>query len=524
MSKDLSFLFILVFSTVPAWGAPRPFLTDLKDCSVLLAGLESDSVEEHFLKAADSQEKMVSLLVDYGFIFSQRFNDALQWVLAKQGLPIYDISSNKLKSLNRRQEKTVVTTLHGLKANYDLSKAAMSDLVWQAVDRIVSYFNLAEASAQEKIEHLRFTQLVSAAKKSPQRVQFEATMGQHIRESLVATSQNLLEALKNTLQSSDRRWSLRACSLGAVGALAGGAIAAAGILCDVDLNMVSDWNQFVFGFGLGVGGVGYVGGNLGLRKGRQWQASRIDWSLAQLEIGEASAVNEEDSQRLLPPSPLELGHAGSLFQTLHTSASAQILTLAEACQKDVCTLTPVEIAYLGHVDILELKNVFAEFKTLHQKVKAAVIDTRANARRLLANLNSKTTHMMLSQSLARFIAQLEELVKTDGTSLSTFQDRADQLESRLNQLRARPYEQSAELSDEQVEKYASLMTKIESDLSLLDGIKKEVLRSQQTRYKIIETLASFRQIHDRLLDPAIPWEGTLQEIMRLLEQAETLIK
>lgn len=168
----------------------------------------------------------------------------------------------------------------------------------------------------------------------------------------------------------------------------------------------------------------------------------------------------------------------TIFET-YAELSDSLISLEQACKKDICELSPLQVAYIGHIDFLELEQLQIQIKEVfREKSITEQIETlRTMARDVVSDPANYKKQITLRRQLELFAQELDSVRTIRSTLADDLVGRAKKLREAIGKLRAKPYEVAAkELSDGDIVKFQILMRKLDSELSQLEKIPSDITK------------------------------------------------
>jgi hypothetical protein len=167
----------------------------------------------------------------------------------------------------------------------------------------------------------------------------------------------------------------------------------------------------------------------------------------------------------------------NLFNAYTRTLDAQDVTLEAACKvSSICELSPVQIAYLGHLDVLEME---ALGTTVQQDLgKVGFKDGFDRLYEAAESLRSSGTggnfrqRMVFRQKMQALTENYAFIEKNLTTSIAKLTAKLGEINAAIAKLREKPYNfQSQQFSDDLLLKGEMLEIKLETDLDSLTEIK-----------------------------------------------------
>lgn len=516
MNARLPWLLLLVTTLAMAKTPERkPFLTGKVDCNLFLENSTAGKIEEFFLSQATTEEDMTQLLTEYGLVASQRFNEALQLLVQEQGAPLEDVkvltskSKNKNKatnsasgvSLTREESKKFILALEKFKSIYELRGAEASTFVHQLIERVISLASAGKELPVAQVEHHRLSRLAQAARSSSQRDLFEKVIADHIRQTLMLTSNALIEVLKVG-------WFQKNLDLKSLGIVAGGILPIVGIdftifqfvgLDDLmsepllgPLWCLMHWVVVPIGGAIGYDFGEHLGKRLAKKKTQIYQL-------------------EGSSKPLL---------ASNFYDVIEKPLSAKVIGLGAACSGDVCDITPVEMAYIGHLDLVELEIAFNELKKSFQDddLKGLTKIIREQALILLEKSDSVAAQLRLAHAISKLNQSLQNSRSVRGAAIDLLVSRVERTKRNMELLQEKAYGDSRELSHDRLEKYIMYMAKAETDLATVGQLRisTDVLAARQKELE--DLIALWNQLIGEMPRSSKNWQDFAEKVSFALDR------
>lgn len=185
----------------------RPFLAEDIDCERFLSGVTNGNIEAYFLESAPNIYLMEKLMREYEVIGGPFFKGAMQMSLGAE------FSDPELwEGLNERfilgsvavaHKVPLETWIHLVERMRELRELPDEQLLEYAGQLMnnVTAIAAAQPGSQGQVAHLKATRLLTSAQVSVNRHLFEEVMLTHIRESLYFTAREIVGFIERRMRS-----------------------------------------------------------------------------------------------------------------------------------------------------------------------------------------------------------------------------------------------------------------------------------------------------------------------------------
>lgn len=471
------------------------------DCQGVLEALKSGEIDAYLLNQPQNDAQRLQLMKDYRLVFNQRFQEAILLTLKERkldrdtGVKSLDKYISQLRDLAAQpEEQFMLFTRDVLKHMKALTAGTPSE-------------NTA------RVEFLRTKRVLEAIERSPQRPDLERTISDAIRLALVIT---LKQALFENAKQVTGSWPV---------VIAASAIGLAIMLyffgevpgyhdytysgqryIDDEFNVFFMWNA----------GMTLAGLSSGAASGGAATGSWVGWK--------KFWQRREARGYVIPDTILAGGVSAkvkSLFDSYKDEADSGVWSVAKACETDICKLSPVEIAYLGHLDILDIQTL-TEGTTgdvRPSNILRLIENAQAFGKDLAGNPDSFRAHMRFMGALNEIITlfTVDQNARKDAVKLLV--KKIDETSGNIRDLKRKPYQSRVQdLTEERLQKNEILIQKLNSDLATLQAMQFD----QDAFDKYVERIRPFvDELRSRLEPlPETPgqWKSAAEEAALILDK------
>jgi hypothetical protein len=537
-------------------AAPPKVLKALKaapyhlDCAKILS---EKSFEKAFIEAADTPGKMLKLIADYGFFDSRRALVALERTFSDFGIESASIDA-LFEDINPDNGTLPHYLLHRYEDDISPIKAAviagdkmlkiaidtkrLAAFVMRYAENMVSLSSGVEESqsapglAHAKVRHAQLASFLKEIKNSSRLEEFQRILSQVITGFVYSQTNQLRKFVELIIEDGRYfrvntetqtlyvvgRWSKYSNLIFSLGAPALRYYAAPEshpfelLVLSPVAGLVS---SYILTFVLSR-----------LEAGGRIQASTLFWKskLRSLDKSRQHLSEIAASEVVLSAgtSPVKLRRL--LQESAYLFDQNGPLNLSTACQRNTCLLTPVQAAYLGHVDALELEVLSDSLKAavgVSGEVRDSVLQLRASARQIL---NGKNDYQ-LKANLAQGISSLRQtLIGATSLTLDTIkkvEQRIKSISDIAQEIDEQLYNKMASLSKEQTATNAIVRNKLDSDLKNLSDVRVNTAAIQALPFmkpevakKLEEILAKVPKSNDQTL-----WVEVSEDLLLLFDRA-----
>jgi hypothetical protein len=430
-----------------------------EDCEGLLTALANEDIEKFFLGQVQSKRQALQILADYGLIYSEEFRLALVKTLADRG-----VDTPTLVIDNSGRYPTELRIF--LKRVLEITSLPEDDFKVLVTDILKNFKIITLANAtNDKWGILRShiqTRFVAAVEQLENRYVI-LTFNKFVRASLLATARDLFETQTRT----EKLNASHTFIISASGIMAGTAMFVAAAAADwiipkgfplrsVTL-MILDLSAYVE-----IGLASFLGlTNVGLTAD-QW-VSRLRLSKRLAQQGSVARFD------VTTDGGVVLERTNSLLRDQKQTFQYSIASLEEVCATpEVCNWSPVQLAYLGHLELIEAqergefirgyfkKNAFGNFlsnRFLYLYKMAKKLRAQPESRRLRYDVPKEIFSLardfeLAAQDIQRMVAELND-------KIATAQNQIDSLRAFFANRETTPAEPKHQL----------ILAKIQSDLA-----------------------------------------------------------
>ncbi len=460
----------------------------LNTCEGLLGAIQENRVESFLIDQTNSKEQLLGLMADYNLVFTKQYLAALTLELNERKIEFPENGKSPRKFINQIREV--------LKMN----DAGFDALSMGVLDKMIT---LAAANGNAnlgRVESLRLKNLKAAIETSPKKAEI-------MRLLEVVARLNLLEVVKaHTLKHnrgfktheewediSDRAPGILFWTLGMAMAFLFGDFGAIGLLetflgysALVELTGYSsaEWINSTFQGSIMIGGL--LGAYLGL-KGRtqisQWVTSGDPFRV-KLTPDEALSREVHVIERNYTAA------VNNLLWNHYSGVESKILDFSSACSKGVCALSPAQIIYLGHLEILEVRELSeAAVKSMgFVDLGEAIQALKEKAQDVVSSPGKLDKQFALFKSVEQFEQAFSYDGKRSESAAAALAEKVIMVRAYIKNLADAPFKEAiAKRSPSEIRKIELLMLKMETDLKQLKDLELEQTQAY-ANLKVLEPI------------------------------------
>ncbi len=492
-----------------------PMQRYLNSCEGLLEAMQTGKVESFFLDQSQNEAQLTKLLYDYGLIFSQEYDEALSAVLKSRGF----VKITGQKSL----EKYIVQVRALMKS----SNQQFDELNQAVLEKIAVRMSGLPTQERSRVAHLKVTQMIEAIQNSDHKEKVFRLLEVTTRFSLLTTIKSAINKRNDLSESMDGMRGPLPVALALTG-MAGGAVIGglSGFWLSDNLvepylgwNVLSflTWAVLTFGLGIGGGAAGLFGGgftgitlnNLALL------SSPLNLKMSSSEDVELDYLAIEANTEFI---------LDGLLEDYESGIKDGLLTLEQACETSVCEMTPVQIAYLGHIEIQEIKAAVESASNMLGTLNlvGALDALQEKARAVIESPDAFDRQFQLLRSVELFERDFSYDPQRSKSAASLLAEKVTAVRELINTLSKKPFSQSTlELHEEDVRKSEMILLKLKSDLKQLHELELEQNRSYTLLKKLRPMLVKIADT--RPADPdANLWSEYSEQVILLVDQMRAL--
>ncbi len=354
-------------ASFPALGAQKPrevvvAQPYLESCEGLLQAMETEDVETYFASQADSLPKALQLLTDYGLIFTDEFRLAVVMALESRGLTFPGVELTDIPNFPDPVEKFAARLKRASHWRPEKFRR-FGDDVLRHFPRVVTAQapNNGEGVVRGMLAQ-RFVQLLKTSDNPQLRNAFEL----FLRASLLATARAVI-VRRGRIQNP---WGFGATSILAIQRILKGTMnglifgITAGFPAEMIVNqylrrLQPNENETFAIFAVSVAAFTAMQ----VKRLTMHLGGRRRWAYDQ-----AHRIRNETPAIAVPFADLPSFRAvNSLVQPSHFTMKDVTVSLFDTCSdKSLCAWTPVQLAYLGQMELAESKTLA---ETLQQQIQ-----------------------------------------------------------------------------------------------------------------------------------------------------------
>ncbi len=511
---------LLVATLGNALGAPQsvpepPAIQSepyLRDCEGLLDAIQREDVERFLLGQVTSQGQALKLLADYGLIYSHEFKQALLLTVQQRGIqiPDFEIKDGKWKSARKSLVPFVDAIVKLAQATPQEFKAFVREVLVN-FDKSAQIMPDRERQIPALIVHRFVSALLEIENNS-----VEPTLNVYVRSALLGTAKDLLQRLNRSRPEDWLEMDIlfRRAMTTLVSALLGL------VYIQPALNQWSEsagnyqdpeWHIYVSMLTGGVGGalLGWGWGRLSRRMHRKY----LHAAKALPQVPELMVTFDDESQKTF---------MNSLLDEESTSLRDLAISMQQVCEAEsVCQFTPVQLAYLGHLDLDQARGIGLYVESLLQNVglgeKFGAI--RAAAEKLRSNSGDYSAQVQFRQVVVTALSNTDKIEGAIRESLQKLDAKIQAMKQERETLDHKLYEYPAgQYSQELVAKNKILLHHLETDLADLDQVR--IAREQ-----ILGRFDQLRPVLQRVKDSTMNtrgspemWRESANSVLIILDQ------
>lgn len=490
-----------------------PLVSYLERCDGYLTAVEQGRVENFFLASAgaDSQ-KIMRLLVDYGAVFSRRYNEAVMVALNSRG-----ISPPKSRKELYRFIRSIREFLKSSDDKFDQLNSAVLELMTTraaAAD---------QGEIVSRVEHLKIRNLSHAIQSSPNRDQVMRVLEAAVRFTLLASIREAVERYaeldKNSLISDERS----ARAVGILGMVAGpiGGFRLNYSLYDFLLNHNFDLGIWFYLTGAILTFGGLIAGTFA----GTFVGLLVKSRMFGTELGGPYSKGDENVVRTVRRLEGEAEFSvNGLLDSYAEITDRIVLRLDKACEKPICELSPVDVAYLGHIEIQEVKALTQSAAILLGGLSIAdrLSKLKSTAQKVLQSPDDLEQRFYLMREIEIFERDFSYDSNRSKSSAAVLAKEVAKVRAWIEKISHKPFAQSTlNLPLEDVNKYEMILIKLRSDLKQLSTLELE----QTTAFARLKLLAPaiVKMIEAKPKGMAAPeWERYAELVVLSVEEMESV--
>ncbi len=432
----------------------------LSNCENFLDAAGTDKVDAELLKAVKSESDFVELLVDYNIVGAARFRIALNTALKDVGIfePLY------IKNVSK-----VARQINRLATNQDAT--LLETVTTKTLENIKSLAASLEDPDRARVQHLATVRLLEAIENSDKATLFKSTFKKAIQIALLATVHQLMKNPKD--YSSGDLTALDIAKpivliggFGLVGAYFFGSYPAdpwfeslgpIGVPLDHAVNY--PFSTLFSGAG------GFFGLLLGIaifEKAYNSIAKRMG-----AEIGQAAPTVKVSRHK-------KAKAVSSLYRVYNEELPELVVPLTDInCSEDICKLSPPQIAYLGHLEILQIKSLVSTANANFSltALRQSIENTLSTCRDLTTQAHNYRIQTRCFELVANLYSRFSIGTEERDEHRIAIELAVDEAKSAIAKLNKILFDNNAgSLSPDEIRKHEFVEAKLSSDLASIRDI------------------------------------------------------
>lgn len=479
------------------------------ECNMLLEKLSQGELEEYLVANTNSHEAMVKLLVDYHIIFNPDFAKALLPALAAKGIKFENVSGTQAQRLSELKKVIQLATDEiedlsmGVIANIQTLKAQLT--VWRGDN-------------DARVESLRTQRLFKAIEGRPEAKKiFQEVLERVVKSAMIEIAIEEYDHLvwqhsNRSASSGDRMFPY--VFVGA--AIVGGLTASGAYTNDLYSQFRDPLIAYVLtgvasGFATMLTSVRVVD-HLNNRKMR-----KLDQDFSEFDRNYSIFVASG------PASEKIRNKYDKLLKELETVSTSGSESVNSFCQLPICKKSPIDIAYLGHVDLLDIQAKEIAIKdamNTEKNLKGRELSMQF-ARELVASPLSMSLQLKFRRELDRWLNEVEAASFARKALSQDLKKRISFSGDGLRKIRSNVYkERLGKATDEDLRKYEFLAAKLTGDLAALAEIESNNNKIEAWGLALEGRVQRIREILDELPKDESGWRDHVLKILEELENWE----
>jgi hypothetical protein len=472
-------------------------------CDGLLEAVVTEDIEGFFIRQVQTPGQALKLLFDYGLTHSAELNEALMLTLQNRGVKV----RNGL-------QKNQVRFARGVVGIAELPESRFQIFIKEFQANIVKVINMGNGRDKNQIQSLAITRLLTSMQKQSNPI-LDRVLATYIKAVLVGSARSILNSALEDLR--DNPYGLTdqigvSVVIGIVSGLATLFLAATATdWRGDDPNNFFKVQEFYASLILGpLATLGLFHYKLNRKKIKRWFVNR-------LPTVPGFQVASDNGQKM---------YSVPNFTVRAEPGETIAIKIDQICAAttSVCAWSPVQLAYLVYLDMLEIQAMGEAIQTTLQTVGdvSSLHEIRAAAEELRAdpgNLPKQLKFRGLVVSAFQGILRAEESVRK---SLDFLSERTQAVKSHLVEARDRLFAFSADqYSADLIHKSQLLATKLQTDLASLAEI-------QTHQEQIVERFQQLQPLLERLSSavpgayrPADEWREVASQALVVLGALES---
>jgi hypothetical protein len=493
-------------------------------CEGLLEAISQEKVEEFFMGQVQSQEQALRLLADYGIIFTKEFREALLLTLDQRGIkrPELHVTDSVYLGVvdhpsfydDDDDRKAAIRQIYKDFAHGLVRVAQLPELEFKSFVREVLVNLRRSIDTTEKVDpNLELkSKIVTnfiAAITTIENQYVEPTLNLFIRTAILDLVRGpMMEGAYTGRDYSDDT------GLTGVWVLAGGVL---GLALSVVLVLGTEADNPGIGMLTLIGtsgGGGILGGVYGARR-----LGIHDRRMAPLR-----ALRNNLQFHVAMDDGTAVSTVRNLLEDYEQTSIALGVTMDQVCQTgNICKFSPVQLAYLGHLDMLHMEAVsdFVGFSlsSVHlddrfRQIRSATENLRANPGDYRAQLSFRQVVVTTQEQFAASETAIREALPQLAEHVERGKQQIAGLKKSLFQF------PSAQYSEDLINKNQILRAKLQTDLQTLVDV-------QTNQEKILARIEALRPQLDRLSEFVLgadhsdaDWKKSAGDMLVFLDQTQ----
>jgi hypothetical protein len=485
-------------------------------CEGLLDAIQTEDVERFLLGQIQSPQQALKLLADYGLIYSGDFQRAVMITLEDRGVkapPYYGASAD---AKTGKPPELPAEFVRGVVGVAKLPEPQFKIFVEQVLSNYEKIVNATDvAGSRSQIRSLVAHRFIKALREVESQFVLP-TYNLFLRTVVLDTARDLLHDLtRKQGQWDPALTSLMGPTMGGLCGLLVGSLTNVACLTfssiDIDTTYSNELRVF-----LGSGIAGFLFGFAPLI----FFSGRDEFNKAQAR----SLVPQQSFQVTMDDG--RTGTTMSLFlEDYEKNLTDLVVSLNDVCRaSSVCQFTPVQLAYLGHIDLLEIEAKAANLQFLlgsigvgekFSEIRKAANDLRQHPGDYLKQMAFRHMVMTTTSNTMRVESAIRENLRELATLIEAKRKQLEQIRQRLYNFPLQQY------SPDLLRKNQIIAVKLDADLETITSVS-------TNQDQILSRFEKLKPMMERLnalvlnsVHPPEVWQQAASEILVVLDHAET---
>jgi hypothetical protein len=499
-----------VLASPAAPVAPLQSAPYFRSCDGLLDAIQTEDVERFFLGQVQSPEQALKLLADYGVIYTKEFQEAMIITLEQRGLPLPAGFGAKLDDgRSKIMQKFALGALRIARLPEPDFKVFIGDLLSNLKKVVAAAKDPTDSTKLSSLVLSRFVEAIT-----------------HIENHHVAPTLNLF--VRATLLTTVRKYfesSSKNANFGINGGVFYSAVKGAGVgawfsvfgwIFDLRHHQSFIDPDSLLAYELPL--ITSVLAGASISAGRRLWADRGPIGNS-LRIRRLQPVNDMRSQLESQNEVLAIqGILDDYSQTLTDVA----VSIDQVCNSEnVCKFNPVQLAYLGHLDLLEVESLgkYIGFTLRSMGVGDSFAGIRQAAQELRQDPGNYRKQMAFRQIVLTAVENSEQVESQIRESLGKLVGKIQNLKTQLQMLREKTFNfPRQQYSPDLLNKNEIILGKLTTDLATITELQtnQELILSRIELLK--PTLNGLKELALSTYRPPEDWKDAASNILLILDR------